>query len=144
MAELYLLDTCVLNETNARVETWFSTLDDPQIYISVASIMESRKGIELLRPRKPDVAAEIERDINDMIANCRERIVHIDPAIADHWGRILARNPRRNRTNVCMDAAIAASAIGRFWVATNNVDDFRGLGLNIVNPFRDPPQTFKD
>jgi toxin FitB len=142
MPDSYLLDTCVLDDTDdERVKAWLATVKDTQLYISVVSLMEKRKGIELLRPRKPDVAIEIERDMNEMIAEMGERILPIDAAIADRWGHILAPNPQKNRTTVCMDAAIAASAVGVYWIATNNVDDFRGLGLNIINPFRNPPET---
>lgn len=140
----YLLDTCVLSDDDARVDAWLATINDTQIYISVASLMEQRKGIEILRPRKPDVAAEIEQEMNDMITAYRERIVDIDIAIADRWGQLLANNAQRNRTNVCIDAVIAATAMGSFWVATNNVIDFRGLGLNIINPFRNPPEEFNN
>jgi predicted nucleic acid-binding protein len=137
----YILDTCVISSSDDhRVDAWLQTVKDSQLYVSVASLMEQRKGIELLRPRKPDTAAEIEQDLNDLIADLGERIVAIDAAVADRWGKILANNPSRNRTDVCLDSAIAASASGRYWIATNNVDDFRGLGLNILNPFKNPPE----
>jgi predicted nucleic acid-binding protein len=140
-SEDYLLDTCVLGEGDERVEAWLATVKDSQLFVSVASIMEQRKGIELLRPKKPDVAAEIEQDLNDMIAQIGdEKIIPIDKVIADKWGRLLARHPQKARTNVCVDAVIAASAIDRFCVATRNVDDFRGLGFVVINPFRNPAE----
>ena len=143
MPNEYLLDTCVLSDSDdERLNAWLATVKDSQLYVSVASLMEHRKGIEILRPAKPEAAAEIERDMNDMISELGDRIVGIDAAIADRWGRLLAPNPQKNRTNVCMDAAIAASALGKYWVATNNVNDFLGKGLNVINPFRTPTEEF--
>lgn len=137
----YLLDTCVLSDADDdRLKAWLATVKDSQLYISVASLMEHRKGIEILRPRKPEVAAEIEQELNNMISNLGDRILAIDATIADLWGRLLAPHPQKSRTNVCIDAVIAASALGKYWIATNNVDDFRGKGLNIINPFRNPPE----
>lgn len=142
MPDTYLLDTCVLKKWDARVEAWIASLDDPQFCISVVSLMEGRKGIELLRAKKPEVAKEIEKELDELIAEYRDRIVGIDLVIADIWGRFLAKSPRHKRTDACMDAAVAASASGKYWLVTDNVKDFRGLGLNIVNPLRKSPQTY--
>lgn len=143
MPNEYLLDTCVISDSeDVRLQAWLATVKDSQLYISVASLMEQRKGIEQLRPTRPNAAAEIERDMNDMLSDLGDRIIGIDAATADRWGRLLAPNPQKNRTNVCLDAAIAASAVGKYWVATNNVSDFLGKGLNVINPFRNPVEEF--
>ncbi|MDZ4739531.1 MAG: PIN domain-containing protein [Alphaproteobacteria bacterium] len=52
---IYLLDTNVLSELqkgsrcNARVDAWFSSVADDELFLSVVVIGEIRRGIERLR-----------------------------------------------------------------------------------------------
>ena len=56
----YLLDTNVISElrkgerADANVRMWFQGLDDEEIYLSVLTIGEIRRGVESVRRRDPD------------------------------------------------------------------------------------------
>lgn len=140
MADYYLLDTCVVNERDDRVTAWLDTVDDDKLFLSVISIVEARKGIENLRPKKPGVAEEIEADLLEWAAVLDDRVLHVDQNIAHVWGRVLERNPKKNRTDTCFDSAIIATATGRFTVATRNEKDFVGQGVVVLNPFHKKPK----
>jgi predicted nucleic acid-binding protein len=143
---LYLLDKNVLDEIrddapNENLVAWFNTIDDTDMFLSVTSIMEGRKGIEQLRAKKPAIAAEIEKDLQAIVADFGDRIVPIDVVIADRWGRLFSAKAAKTKVSPCIDAAIAASAHPRnLTVVTRNTKDFKGAGVKILNPFKKPPE----
>jgi toxin FitB len=60
-----------------------------------------------------------------------ERVLPIDHAIADEWGRMSAK-----RSAPSVDALLAATAkVHRMTLATRNVSDVGDLGADVVNPF---------
>ena len=69
----------------------------------------------------------------DLPAWFEDRVLPIDAAVADAWGRLLARS---SRTLPVVDAMIAATALGHgLPVVTRNVVDFVGAGVTVVNPW---------
>ena len=138
---MYLLDKNVLDEIekespHQNVEAWFVGLDETDVFLSVASVMEGRKGIEKIRGKKPQVAQEIERDLESIVATFQDRILPIDVRVADHWGRLLAAHG-----GDCVDAAVAATAMTNgFAVVTRNTKHFSKRRVRVLNPFKSPPE----
>ncbi len=65
-----------------------------------------------------------------------DRILPVDSAVAQEWGRMLA-----TREKHIDDAGIAATAKTHgLTVVTRNVADFRGRGVPLLNPYKDPPE----
>ncbi|MBR6976175.1 MAG: PIN domain-containing protein, partial [Ottowia sp.] len=61
------------------------------------------------------------------------RVLGIDAAVADRWGRVQAN---AGRTLPVIDALLAATALCYdLTLVTRNVKDFEGLGVPLVNPW---------
>ncbi len=134
----YLLDTNVPSELrkpvpDARVRSWVESRDD--LYLSVVSVGEMWRGISLL-PHS-NRRAQLEQWLAlDLVPLFGSRILPVTYTIADRWGRIGADCQLRGVSMPLADALIAATALQYdLAIATRNVKDFVGLGLEIVNPW---------
>jgi toxin FitB len=133
----YLLDTNVISElrkgerADANVRTWFSELADEEIFLSVLTIGEVRRGVENVRRRDPKAAAALDSWLARLGEAHRERIISVDRAIAEEWGRMNVPDPLP-----VVDGLLAATAkvIGLTF-ATRNVADVEGSGVELLNPF---------
>jgi len=133
----WLLDTNVLSElrkgsrASAKVRTWADGTLRDRHYISVLSLGEIRKGIELLRKKSPEKCPEFERWLAQLHTEYSEDIIPISEEVAEHWGRLTAI-----RTFPIMDGLIAATALAfSLTIATRNVMDFNSSGVETFNPF---------
>ena len=90
----YLIDTNVLSEirkgdrAHPRLAAWFAAAAEDALYLSVLALGEIRQGIERVRPRDPAKAAALERWLGRVVAGYSERILGIDTAVAEQWGRL--------------------------------------------------------
>jgi toxin FitB len=136
----YLLDTSVVSELrkpdpDARVLSWYGTVHPADLYISVLTIGEIRRGIERLRRRDPLQAVRLERWLTGLNVSYRDRIVGVDASIAEEWGRINVPDPLP-----VVDGLLAASAIVRDWtLVTRNVRDVKRCSVRLLNPFEPRP-----
>ena len=133
----YLLDTNIISEIakgprcNARVATWYDSIKDPEIHLSVLVLGEIRKGIERARRSDPSQARALESWLVSIEASFAERILPIDQAIADEWGRMSAKRPVST-----IDALLAATAkVNGMTLVTRNIADVADLGAKFLNPF---------
>lgn len=132
----YLLDTNVISETirktpETNVQKWFQTIPSNQLYASVLSLGEIRRGIEKLidNSRKDSMTAWLE---NDLIFWFGENILPISSEIADKWGYITSLS-----TLPVIDSLLAATAlVHNMKIVTRNTADFKMVaGLEIINPW---------
>ena len=66
-----------------------------------------------------------------MIGSFAERILQVDQAVADEWGRMSAKRPLST-----IDALLAATAkVNGMTLVTRNVANIADLGVHILNPF---------
>lgn len=134
----FLVDTNVISElrrgrrAQASVVTWFSALEPREIYLSVVTIGEIRNGIERVRHRGDRVASQSLDDwLVTLVDAHGSRILPIDQATADRWGRLSITNPIP-----VLDGLIAATALVHgLTVATRNLSDFERTGVPCVSPF---------
>jgi predicted nucleic acid-binding protein len=133
----FLIDTNVIAElrkgprANDHVRAWFQKLDPDAIALSVLTIGEIRRGIENLRRRDQLTARALERWLQRLVAEHRDRIVPISEAIAEQWGRLNAPDPIP-----VVDGLLAATALVHgFTLATRHVRDIGRTGVRFVNPF---------
>jgi predicted nucleic acid-binding protein len=135
----YLLDTNIVSELRKRdpddhVLAWYGTVRPVDLYLSVMTIGEIRRGVERLRRRDPLHAVRIERWLSGLIAHYRNRIVDVDATIAERWGRINVPDPLP-----VVDGLLAASALVRdLTLVTRNVRDVKHCGVRLLNPFEPP------
>lgn len=133
----YLIDTNVISELrkgarcNEGVAAWYATASENDLHLSVLVLGEIRKGLERLRPRDRQQAAALERWLETITQAFGERILCVDAAVCDEWGRMSA-----GRTVSVVDALLAATAkVHGLTRVTRNEDDVRGLGAQVLNPF---------
>jgi predicted nucleic acid-binding protein len=136
----FLIDTNIISEVrkgprcDAHVATWYASIADKDIFLSTLVLGEIRKGVELARPRDPGKAAVLERWLLDVKAAFTGRILGIDDAVTDQWGRMNATRPVS-----VIDGLLAATAlIHGLTLVTRNDHDVAGLGATVLNPFTSP------
>ena len=135
---MYLVDTNVISEArkgrraNPGVQRFFQAIEAEDLYLSVQTIGEIRRGLENIRHRG-DVsqARKVEKWLELVVTDYDNRILSFDEECAQVWGRLMS--PRHQHP---IDKQIAAIAlIHDLTVVTRNVDDFRGTGTKTSNPF---------
>jgi toxin FitB len=134
---VYLLDTNVISELRkARphigVMTWLRRVDDRNLHLSAVSLGEIQAGIEITREQDPAKASEIEAWANQIVASWN--VLPMDTAAFRVWAKLMHR-----RSDILIgDAMIAATAmVHGLSVVTRNAKDFRGFGVELLNPFKD-------
>jgi predicted nucleic acid-binding protein len=135
---MYLVDTNIISEArkgknaNPGVQKFFQTVDSSGIYLSVQTIGEIRRGLENIRHRGDLLQAnKLESWLDLLVTVYAERILSFDEASAQVWGRLMSPQSEH-----AIDKQIAAIAlIHDLTVVTRNVDDFRGTGVALENPF---------
>lgn len=133
----YLLDTNVVSEVIKRrpapeVQAWLKQVPASALYLSVISLGELRQGVEAAPSGawkdKLDhwLSAELPEDFAG-------RILAVDRAVAEQWGRLMATAPK---TPSVADALIAATALQHgLVIVTRNTQDFKFPGLRAINPW---------
>jgi predicted nucleic acid-binding protein len=139
---MYLIDTDVISErrkgdkANAGVREFFRNAEreDADLYLSVVTIGELRRGLDVVRYRgdKPQ-ADRLERWLQQITAEYSEGVLGFDEEIAQLWGRLRVPNPENP-----LDKQIAATAlIYDLTVVTRNSEHYKSTGVRILNPFSD-------
>lgn len=134
----YLLDTNIVSETvrrnpNKAVIAWLDRLPSEALYVSVLTLGEIRRGIEALNDRKRREKLRLWLE-HELPAWFEERVLPVDLAVADRWGRLLAEMGRPVPTT---DSLLAATALHHeLRLVTRNSGDFKYPGLEVINPFR--------
>ncbi len=101
------------------------------MFLSALTLGEIRRGIEGVRPRDPAKTAALRRWLDAVARGFGARILPVDTAVAETWGRIGA-----GRSIPVIDGLIAATAIVHDLVlVTRNLGDVEGLGVRTLNPF---------
>jgi predicted nucleic acid-binding protein len=133
----YLLDTNVISEAtkdrpNEKVLRWIDDQDEEDLFLSVATLLEIRVGVELA----PDGMKrdELERWlVYSLPERFDDRIVPVERHAADLTGRILARSRKEGWEMESMDALIGATAmVHDMGLATLNRKHFVRLGVELV------------
>lgn len=135
----YLIDTNVLSELRRRepnkgVIEWFEQRPATTLYLSVLTLGEIRKGIDLLinADRQLKLLDWLEVELPQFFSG---RILNVDAYVADRWGRLTAQ---MERPIPAIDSLIAATALTHgLKLVTRNVRDFNYPELDIINPWQD-------
>ena len=134
---MYLQDTNVLSELrhpkpHKGVSIWIEQTSADRLFISAVSASEIQAGIEIPRERDPAKAEWITTWL-EQIVGC-SKVVPMDAAAFSEWARLM----HRTSDTLNEDAMIAATAkVHGLKVATRNLRDFRGFGVQLFNPFGD-------
>jgi len=136
----FLLDTNAVSEwvkprPNAGLTQWLSHVDEDEVFLSVVTFAELRFGVERLaagtRRARLDEWLRIELPMR-----FEQRILLVDGAVADAWGRLVARGAGRGRPIGAMDALVASTAqVHSLTLVTRNAKDFEGAVESVLNPW---------
>lgn len=137
---MYLIDTNVISEArkqsraDAGVTAFFQRVaeDNRAVYLSVVTVGELRRGVDLIRHRGDLPQARLLEDwLADVLAHYAHQILPFDVDAAQIWGRLRVPHPAHE-----LDKQIAATALLHdLTVVTRNVADFDGTGVKLLNPF---------
>lgn len=137
---MYLVDTNVLSEMRKKekanpgvIEFFESVINkDEPLYLSVITIGELRRGIELIRHRGDSrQVGLLEKWLEIVLTEYSDNILELDEDTAQLWGKL--RAPHHEHA---IDKQIAATAlIHGLTVVTRNEKDFFETGVRILNPF---------
>lgn len=138
--KMYLIDTNVISEARKRskankgVRAFFkqAIADETPMFISVVTVGELRRGVDLIRHRGDTRQANLlEKWLETLLVDYRDSILDINQDIGQLWGRLRAPHPEN-----ALDKLIAATAlIYDLIVVTRNHKDFSGTGVRLLDPF---------
>lgn len=136
----FLLDTNAVSEwikphPNPGWQDWIDAATEEEVFISVISLAEIRFGVERLPAglRRQRLEAWLS---STLPARFERRILNVDGAVADLWGKVVARRNAIGRPIGFLDALIAATAeVHQLALVTRNVADFEGSVATLVNPW---------
>ena len=143
---MYLVDTNVISEArkgpraHPGVRQFFQRAAEERdgLYLSVVTVGELRRGVELIRQRGDLMQASLlERWLNELLSAYADKVLPFDAEAAQVWGRLRVPSPAHE-----LDKQIAATAlIHGLTVVTRNVADFTGTTVDLLNPFDSSPLT---
>lgn len=136
----YLIDTNVISElrkqskANPGVREFFQQAieQEAHLYVSVITIGELRRGIELIRYRGDYHQANLlETWLQTILTDYADHILNFTELESQVWGRLRVPHPQN-----ALDKQIAATALTcGLTLVTRNVSDFTGCGVTLLNPF---------
>jgi len=137
---MYLIDTNVISElrkrksANPNVVAFFTEAAQQQtpIFLSVITVGELRRGVDLIRYRGDRVQAELLEDwLNKLLVDFGSFILPFDQAAAQVWGKLRVPHPENP-----LDKQIAAiTLVHSLTLVTRNEKDFMGTGVEVFNLF---------
>jgi len=134
----YLIDTNIISEVrkgtrcDAHVSAWYASIADEDLFLSTLVLGEIRTGVELARRRDRGKAVALERWLRDIETAFDGRVLGIDNAVSDQWGRMSAIRPVP-----VIGGLLAATALANgLTLVTRNDRDVAGLGATVLNPFK--------
>jgi predicted nucleic acid-binding protein len=134
-----LLDTCAISELRkpkpaSSFLEWFNACDERLLYLSSITLGELRYGIDLLNAGKRK---------NDLLTwyaqlglSYQGHIFSPTTEICERWGVLRAERKKTGQPLSMADGLIAATALHESMaLVTRNTKDFRGLGVELINPW---------
>lgn len=132
---MYLLDTNVVSELrkprpHGAVLQWVQATAEADLHLSVVTLGEIQAGIEITREQDGVKATELEQWLERVAQSYS--VLPMDAATFREWARLM----HRASNTLYEDAMIAATArVHHLTVVTRNVADFKGFGVQVLNPF---------
>lgn len=139
---MIILDTNVVSELMRpepapRVAGWVRSRDRRELHTTTVTLAEVRYGIARLPDgRRRQVLLSAADEIFSAFA---DQVLPVDAAAAEQYAAIASSRERGGRPIAGFDALIAAVCRSRgAALATRNVSDFEGTGIDAINPWLQP------
>jgi predicted nucleic acid-binding protein len=137
---MFLLDANVVSElrkagtgrAHPAVVAWAESVDAGALFLSVVTVLEIERGV-LMAERRDAVQGAVLRSWleRQVLPAFDGRILPVDTVVARRCAGLHVPDPKSDR-----DALIAATAlVNGLTVATRNTADFKGTGVDLVDPF---------
>lgn len=136
---MIILDTNVVSEPlkpkpDAAVLAWLDRQAPETLYLTTITLAELQAGIEILPAGKRRTA--LQAATTELAAQFEGRVLPFDQESAHAFGRAFAGTQTAGNPIHFGDCAIAAIAITHgFVLATRNVRDYKGAGIELINPW---------
>ena len=134
---MFLLDTVILSELRKRerhpgLVSWMATQRTSDLFVSVVTIGEIQRGIDLQRSKDAGFAAALADWLDRVLTSYRDRLLGFDLGASRRWGRLSAELGHHSA-----DLMIAATALEHgLIVVTRNVRHFQPTGVQVWDPFQ--------
>jgi predicted nucleic acid-binding protein len=136
----WLLDTCVVFEPaqkqpSSRVLAWLADQPEETLHLSRADARRNPEGSckAARRRQRKRLGHWLERDLIDRFEG---RILAVDAAVADLWGRWQAQAEVRAHPLPTLDSLLAATALVHgLTVVTRNGTDFPAREVEVFDPW---------
>jgi toxin FitB len=136
----HLLDTDAISEwvkprPDPGIVRWLDEVDEDRTYLSVITIGELRKGVGRLAAgrRRDRLEQWLTSELPDRFG---ERMLPVDAAVADAWGRLLAQAENAGTAVGGVGALISATAkVHGLQVVTRNVTHFQHTRVDVISPW---------
>ena len=135
---MFLVDTNVVSELrklermNPGVREWFDGTVPNDMFLSVITVGEIRKGIEEKRLSDPAQAEALERWMARTLTIFANHTLPVTRDIADRWGALCPGQPLPPS-----DGLLAATALVHdLTMVTRNTKDFERSGVRLLNPWK--------
>jgi toxin FitB len=138
-----ILDTSVVSELMRpepapQVATWVRDRDRRELRTTAITLAEVRYGIARLpdgRRKQVLLAAA-----DEIFSTFEDQVLPVDAAAAEHYAAFASRRERAGKPIAGFDALIAAVCRSRgAALATRNVSDFDGAGVEVIDPWLQSP-----
>jgi len=133
----FLLDTNLISELrkgprcDRSVREWYEPIPKEDFFLSVLTLGEIQRGIEICRLKDVSRAQIYERWLHGLESEYRERILPVTDKIGHLWGKLSVRQQLP-----IIDGLLAATAMHHgLTLATRNAADVRRSGVDYFNPF---------
>ena len=137
---MYLIDTNVISEARKRAKTNPGVLrffqnaqtNEETLYVSVITVGEIRRGIELIRHRGDSrQARRLESWLTSILLEYEDHILDFSHDEAQLWGKLRVPHPEN-----AINKQIAATALTHdLTLVTRNTGHFERMGIPLLNPF---------
>jgi toxin FitB len=137
----YVLDTNVISEAinkqpNPHVMNWLRGMDAQELYLSVVTVGEIKKGVEKLPEshRKETIKVWFE---HELLIKFDGQILGLDLPVILVWGELVGSLEQRGRKLPALDSLIAATVkYYDYTLVTRNEKYFDGIDITVFNPFK--------
>jgi hypothetical protein len=118
------------------VRGWFAQRPSATLFLSVLTLGDIRKGVQAVSDarRRRALSDWLEADLPAFFTG---RVLAVDAAVADRWGRLVAD---AGRPLPAIDSLLAATAaVHGLVLVTRNLRDFAGLPVPVFSPWDKGP-----
>jgi len=137
----YLLDTNVISEPKRKrpdqnVIRWLGSVDDAEIYLSVLTVGEMKKGAVKLPSGRNRVL--VQNYLEKVRNRFTGRILPITERTFLVWGKMIAEFEQKGIVRPALDSLLEATALEHDLIlVTRNVRNFQHSSVTILSPWED-------